>query len=221
MTLPATTTPLPTKYTDANGASAVSQSLSLKRRQRKGLSHVDLLQSFGQTIIAQAGASSPLPYGQRFSVVDDASILSRVGDLLFVCRPSAIIGRIRPVIILAIQRAIGWARAHVGQEVIEGLPALAKRNPSTAIAGVTFYGRIHASGLHSGPYSVSARAAHAMSQLCFLAGLQASATFQFASHQLVTTSLCVASAFASALPTDMRHKALCHESSEALIGQVV
>lgn len=82
--------------------------------------------------------------------------------LLLCGRPLAIFGRIRAVVVDALDLKFWRGGAHVGQEAVEGKPLSAYDYPAPAITGVREAAAIEAAGLHSHPNIVGAGTPHAV-----------------------------------------------------------
>ena len=69
--------------------------------------------------------------------------------------PSAILRRVRTVVVNAIQRCPMWSRSHVCEELYERIsPGVTDRNSSAPVAGVRLIGRIRTATFHGPPREV-------------------------------------------------------------------
>lgn len=90
--------------------------------------------------------------------------LRAVADLFFLCRPSAILGRIMAVVIDPIDAVFsGRPKSHVGQESTEVLhPSVADRDATAAINRIPQCVRIQATRVHSFPDAIFRGASRAV-----------------------------------------------------------
>lgn len=79
------------------------------------------------------------------------SALPFISGLFSPVSPSAVIGRIRAIVIDSIKRFTGWSRPHIGQIVFKFKPSLAHLNTSAAIIFIRRIIWITASIMHCGP----------------------------------------------------------------------
>jgi hypothetical protein len=105
-----------------------------------------------------------------------AAVAAIVGLFLRRC-PVAIVWRVWAVIIAAVNRVpVRWARAHVGEEVLEAVaPAIAYRDTASAIFRVVGRSRIQASILQALPSMVFDSRAQAVRTVGFVNALEAQA----------------------------------------------
>lgn len=112
-----------------------------------------------------AKVTTGLRHSRRISVRQrQALIVARVLALLEACRPAAILGRIRPVVVVALQGVI-WRRRwpHVGVEPLERTaPRVADGDASRAVDLVGFRRSLIAASLDACPRMVFLGAAHAV-----------------------------------------------------------
>lgn len=81
--------------------------------------------------------------------------VSAISLLIFARRPATIAGRVVAVVVDAVKRVPGWARAHVGGEsLIRVSPLRAHFDASAAVVGECFYGGCVASTKHVLPRGV-------------------------------------------------------------------
>lgn len=80
-----------------------------------------------------------------------------VAHLLRMRRPSAVLRRVRPVVVDALDRVLGWTRSHVCEKRIERLaPAVTDCDTASAVELVIASIRIQAARLHGLPRAVFA-----------------------------------------------------------------
>ena len=91
--------------------------------------------------------------------------VSSVPYLLFGCGPSTVLGRVRPVVVDAVNRSVCWALSHIGQEILERLPTLTHVNPTTTVKQVRMVIRVFASAFHGHPRYMLRGSAHSMAQI--------------------------------------------------------
>lgn len=154
-----------------------------------------------------AGKLSPHTQWVRRSVMGNHVVFSGISSLLKSRCPAAIARFIVAVIVgVSVQGvSAGWARPHVGQEVLEAIcrpPSAAHANAATSVIGVSSRPLIVASPTDTFPNPMLARAAFAMLGAPRRAKLtaKAPATLRCAIHQLVGANVLFLAALASAEP---------------------
>lgn len=112
--------------------------------------------------------SSPLRDGHSAPIKGDSMITAPIVALLFLCRPTTVLGRVRAVVVDTIKRVPRWARPHVGVEVCKRVaPAVADLDAPPAIVSVVRMLRVQAPRFHGHPRPVFACAdAVDMSAVC-------------------------------------------------------
>ena len=115
------------------------------------------------------------PFGESmsFTLVGDTDIYTRVVCLLSRACPSAVLWRIRTIVVNAVNRiARAWARSHIS---IEGgevrFPAVTHNNSAPAIVVICAMIRIVASGFHANPYLVFRELGQAVFRDCIREGI--------------------------------------------------
>ena len=188
-----------------------------------------------QAAIRHAQGVRPFNHGARLSVPCDDHVGTAIAGLLCGRGPSAILRRVRTIIIDAIQLMFGsGACAHVGEKVIEQSPSVTDRNPACSIVYVPFIARIKASGFHGTPDVILRRICLSMSQavpfpkvthrlevLARRFSMQASARFDVTISQVTQAQRRVVAALATAA-----HKALSagrstnhSQNRQAVVGE--
>jgi len=100
-------------------------------------------------------------------------IIASVIGLLFIRRPSAILGAVWTVVVNAIKRFAQWPVSHVRPEIHKRInPSFANFYSPAAISRVIFTVRIAASVFHAVPRLVSFSVRPAMFKSVFLSGVQ-------------------------------------------------
>ncbi len=117
--------------------------------------------------------SGPLRQSHCFAVEGEHVIVSLVMSLVKIRCPSAILGRIIPLIVDALDAATwGGFSAHIREEILKRMnPAITNSYPSAAIIGILFVIGIVTTLLHRPPGMIFRRGAHAMrtaQPACFL-----------------------------------------------------
>lgn len=80
----------------------------------------------------------PLSNGLSSTVMGDMTIIVPIIRLILRRSPAAVFRGVRPIIINTIQGAPVGARSHVGQKIIERVPAGVDSNPSSPVSGPGF-----------------------------------------------------------------------------------
>jgi len=114
-----------------------------------------------------AGASDsqlarPLSYRLTAAVELYDRILAGVIALFFSRCPFAVVWRIGPVVVFSFYRVTRRCLAHVGQEVLEAVPAITNTNAASAVVLVVAASRVIAASAHPHPDIVFARLCQAV-----------------------------------------------------------
>jgi hypothetical protein len=143
---------------------AVTQAIGILAKRRAGKSYT-----------ARRFAEQLFKAGQQLVIVDlSRARLAAVCGLLLRRCPTAVLGRVRTIVIDAINRmADGRSFAHVLEECLEAItPAIAYCNSARAIFGIIASTRIQAAVLESLPSRVFNRVRHAVCAVGFSNALQ-------------------------------------------------
>ena len=105
----------------------------------------------------QSESICPILHHQAFaSKLNPPDELATVSSLVLTRGPAAVVGRVRPIVIFALQCQI-WRRTrpHVGDEILEAVtPAVAHRDPAPTVVFIEFMLRREAPSLHVHPDAI-------------------------------------------------------------------
>lgn len=107
---------------------------------------------------------APLSHSFCYPIEGDIAIGAGVVGLLKFSRPTAIVGCVVAVVVLAVQGVFGaWSRTHVGVEVFKGVhPAVANPDAPTSISVVSLILGLDNPGLHATPNKIFCALRHTM-----------------------------------------------------------
>lgn len=94
---------------------------------------------------------TPLQQRMFFTIPGQAAGVAFIICLLFSGRPSAIIRRIAFIVVDSIKRTSQRSFTHISKKIIEREPAVANRNPATAIIGEVAMCGVEATFFHTRP----------------------------------------------------------------------
>lgn len=117
-----------------------------------------MAQSICNGVFREATRHRHFPQECRLSIQPKRQDIASVALLRRHGNPSAITGLVMPIVIGAVQRASGRARAHVREEVFKRRePTRADRDPSSSIVCEMFVVGAETSGLHVSPGGIFRR----------------------------------------------------------------
>lgn len=169
---------------------------------------------------AEAGLFGPCGHRLRYAVERQDSVVPSIALLNCGRHPSAILGAIRAVDVDAIQRMTDWARAHVGQEVIEQRPSLANSDTSPTVQMEFPVTRVGASLNHASPGIALRRIRHHVAPVSRTnkLALPAATRARITGHKISADDRNFGSAFALTQPDGLacrRPSISCHGSQSA------
>lgn len=180
-------------------------SIPLRYRCLKGL--IDWpasIKSMLQCIACYASYFSPLRKAFGFAFVSNKPVLSGVSHLFRASSPTAVIRRVRPIIINSVYRMFfRWSDAHICHESLKRtFPTVANINPSAAVIAKIFISWVFASANHINPDSVSSGTRKPMFNIAwtsvFFAYSRATATSAYTANKAASMYSPYCSAFAFA-----------------------
>ena len=146
--------------------------------------------------------------------------MTTVADLILGSCPAAIGGRIRPIVVDAVERHFGRSKPHVGKEICEIVPPFANCNASTSpIFEARVFG-VEASLSHSGPAAVGARLQGVMAVDGDDFSMQTSAALSSSCIQISYIDRGLPSAVASTRPFGFPLKTQSDQSAKAVTFDV-
>jgi hypothetical protein len=113
-----------------------------------------------------AHLSSPRCYGHCASKMSYVDVLSGIGLLLSIARPTAVFFAVRSIVVDSIKRLSGWPITHIGNKIANARdpgPRCGNRNPSTTVICPLRMRGIKASRNHAMPRTVKRMPGKAMS----------------------------------------------------------
>ena len=184
-------------------------------------------ESPSKRVRTDTGLNGPLGETLRATVPLDTASVSPVAVLLNRRGPIAILGRIRSVVVAALQRVSRWTLAHVGQKLqVVGEPFWAYRDAPTAVIGVTMIIGVQASFLHGTPTTIGwrvmtfPRMSVCCSPLRHECASIASATFGSAGCKVSTSMARNGSAAAATFPDNVMASALIRWTENRQISEL-
>jgi hypothetical protein len=108
-------------------------------------------QSVEQCVVVDVDAFGPVGDAHAYAGVGHDFVTPRISTLLSTCRPSAVVRRIRAIVVDAVQAISDRARTHICKKIKERSPAIYDGNSSSAIVIKAIVVRISAALDHVVP----------------------------------------------------------------------
>lgn len=177
-------------------------------------------------------ANFPGPCGDTLStpIVRQIATVAAVLHLLLVCSPSAVARFVVPVVVDTVEFETSRCFAHVGKEVLEGVPSFAHLDAPPSVVYKSRMSRVETSTTHCSPYLVGGSFRHSVGCLnpalvgCGFAS-QATTAASPPIAQIFTVhdndSVAVTSTFPHCGCASIRNAFDCNETMESLTNEIV